>query len=223
MTNRITLNPQDGIDKFIINRTDIEGEISLTISAADTDVKINVGRCAHQAEQLHDALQAAADAAKALVDDWEDKPDDFDAYVSVDRGNYYVQLENKAVGTFPTKEIAIIELAQAMVDAGHFANAWYQYDAYTVPLDDEVRAYQDEGGDQMRPLGGQYNAGDDVKVNHRYQTDPMTWEHEWIGAEVIKDYGDAGVVYVIYGDDEQHVIDDRENIRPYPKDDDGAD
>lgn len=217
MTNRFTLSPPDGIDRIIVNREEIEGEISLTIDTEDVAIKINLGRTNEQAHQLLALLDNATKAAQEMVDDWEDKPDDYDGYVSMNDGSYYVQLGLKDHGTYPTKKIAIIELAQAMIDTGHFPNSWYQYDAYTVPLDDEVRACHDEAGDQMRPLGGIYERNDEIEVNHTYQTGPNTWDSEWTEAYVIKDYGDAGVLYDFYGLNEGPYVADHESVRRAPE------
>jgi hypothetical protein len=187
----------NGNPSFKITRKDDEtGDIILMIDVEDEDgdVEINCGSFSSDADALLGALQDATEEAKSLVEDWEARPDEEDGYVSEDRGGYLVSLSGKSPDDMPrngyrSRDIATYELARQMAGAGYFPNAWYfnergNYD----DIGAEVRAFHDEGGDQIKPLEGvQYEEDDTVIFTSDPYQDPVQWT-------VVTDYGTLGLI-----------------------------
>jgi hypothetical protein len=117
-------------------------------------------------------------------DEWEDIPDEFDAYITVDRGRYHVSLEGTRVGDYPSQDVAEIELASAMVTGGVFPNAWFINDhGNWLDINAHIRRWHNDAGDAMAAIEGvQYQPGD------RVRTTDMDWPHIVVG-----DWGPAGV------------------------------
>ena len=107
--------------------------------------------------------------------------------------------------TTPSREVAEIELARAMVAAGVFPNAWLVNDhGNHLDINDDIRRWHDPGGDQMAPIPGvQYQPGD------RVWTTDMDWPQIVVG-----DWGPAGVEIHTEGDPSirAHVT-DRDELR----------
>lgn len=88
-------------------------------------------------EELHDQRPPAQDS---------------DAIVYEDRHGYGVSIEGIHVGTFATRDEAVRAVAEWMVDAGCFPDAFETNDrGWWTRIDAEVRGLHDEGGDKMRP------------------------------------------------------------------------
>ena len=109
-----------------------------------------------------------------------------------------MSLEGSRVGDYPSRDVAEIELARAMVTAGVFPNAWYVDErGYHVDINAEIRRWHNTGGDGMAPLDGvQYQPGDRVWF---VETD---WPY--VGVEIHTD-GDPSI--------RAHVT-DRAELRP---------
>lgn len=201
-----------GLEMITVERTTDEfGILWLKINTEDgTKVRIQCGRFNEDAYNLKRELEeAAAYVQLEIIEGWEDRPDDSDAYVFCDRGYYYARLERDYVGPFPTREIATYELAALMSKQGYYPNAWYEgerggYD----DIGDEVRAFHDEGGDGLKSLiGVQYEPGDEVIV----RPDAMFPDVY----TVAKDYGHLGITLRTYDDTIKHA-DDRSQIERAP-------
>jgi hypothetical protein len=168
------------------------GDVELMIRADHTTIRITVGRFHDNASLLCESLRhLAEDVAENILDGWEDTPDEDDGYITVDRGRYHVSLEGEPVGDYPSRDVAEIELARAMVAGGVFPNAWFITDHgnYT-DINDSIRRWHDAGGDGMAPLDGvQYQPGD------RIWYDGMDWPYVVVG-----DWGPAGVEIHTDGD-----------------------
>lgn len=205
-------DPEPG---FSVNRSEA-GDVVLQIRTTDVTIDLDVGGNSGNAESLRDALAAVAASLTGILAEWEDVPAEWDGYVSPDRGGWYVQLSGKRVGSdqygFPTLDIAIYRLAEAMAEAGEFGNAWAEgeHGPTTRSINDEVRAFHDEGGDQMKPLEGvRYAEGDLVEADTGW---PM---------RVDRDYGPMGVM--IYADGDSSVREyvkheDRARLQKIPED-----
>jgi hypothetical protein len=153
-----------------------------------------------------DSLRHLAQDAEEIRDGWEGVPGGYDAYISVDRGRYQVSLEGSPVGDYPSREVAELELARAVVAGGVFPPAWYVADHGSyIAIDADIRRWHDEGGDGMVPLPGvQYLPGDRV----RDAGDGFTYV-------VIGDWGPAGVEIHMHGDPRirTHIV-DRDQLAP---------
>lgn len=79
-------------------------------------------------------------------------PTEFDAIVQEDRGRYFVSIEGSEVGAFDDRDDAYMALARAMVDSGHFPDAFHANDRGNYHrIDDDIRELHDDGGTAMRP------------------------------------------------------------------------
>jgi hypothetical protein len=172
-------------------RTEDEGgDVTLVLKTDEGRIRVRVGRTSEDADRLAEALGKAHVSAAKVAEDWDDRPDEYDAYVSVDRGRWYVRLEGvEAPGQprrgYPSRGIAVYELARAMADMGAFPVAWVEgTDWAPEGIDAEVRAFHDEGGDKLLPLPGVlYEPGDEVL----YQDSVF---------EVVRDYGTGIGVWI---------------------------
>jgi hypothetical protein len=192
--------------EFGIQR-DEDGDVTLTIQAEGTTIRLGVGRIYDSASLLAQSLHhLAEDLDEDILDGWKDVPDDGDAYITAERGRYWVSLEGTRVGDYPSQDVAELELARAMVAGGVFPNAWFVNDrGNTEDINDHVRRWHDEGGDAMAPIDGvQYQPGDRV----RYAG--MDWPHIVVG-----DWGPSGVEIHTAGDPSirAHVT-DRDELQP---------
>jgi hypothetical protein len=190
-----------GTLKVTAYRTEDEaGEVTLVITTDEGKIRIHCGTEEEDADRVYDALNKGAAQARAVSREWEYRPHEYDAYVSIDhsmrlRGTRYrIMLEGVTPpGTpadgYPDKAVAIYELAAAMAMAGSFPAAWLEgADWAPQSIDDEVRKFHDAGGDKLLPLAGvQYEPGTEVR------SDDGTWE-------VIRDYGVLGVWMGVPGD-----------------------
>lgn len=179
----------------------------------DATVRIVCDHLWSTAEELSSSLSGAASEMADILAGWEDTPDEEDGWVTVDRGRYYASLgnlsgrRNERPKSFPTREIAIIELAEAMTRDGYFPNAWFQDErGYTEAIDAEIRAFHDAGGDKMKPLRG-VRYPPDTEIQFR------DGEGGWWSGYVVRDYGKTGIVYALDGYDEDRFTDDRSEIR----------
>ncbi|MFK3983079.1 hypothetical protein ACI2K4_22215 [Micromonospora sp. NPDC050397] len=201
------LTLHDTAPRFHVERNDT-GDVELMVCADGTAVRINIGRDHDDASSLAERLRDLSEnTATDILADWWDIPDESDAYISFDRDRYHVTLEGSIVGTFPSRDVAEIELARAMVTHQVFPRAWYINDRGNYSdIDADVRRWHDEGGDQMVPLPGvEYQPGDLV-----WHGDP-DWPYK-----VVDDWGEAGVEIHTVGDPtvRAHVT-DRTQLRPY--------
>lgn len=115
----------------------------------------------------HDTM---ADALEQVDKLHRDRPPcEWDGIVSEDRGRYYVSCEgSRDKREYLSLELATRGLAQAMVDAGCFSDAFYvgERGGYWR-IDDEVRAFHDTGGDQMLP---------EPRIGLTFASDGCAWE-----------------------------------------------
>jgi hypothetical protein len=160
--------PEFGVDRHPA------GDVELEICANAHAVRITIGDLYEDVSLLAESLRhLAEDVERDILDGWEDTPDESDAYISVDHGRYHVSLEEVRVGDYPTRDVAEIELARAMVAAGTFPNAWFINERLIhLDINDDIRRWHNEGGDQMIPLPEvQYQPGD--RLRHA----EMDWPH----------------------------------------------
>ena len=201
-----TLDLHDEEPEFGVERHE-DGDVELTIRADGTRIRITIGRRYGNASLLGESLRhLAEDVAENILNRWEDTPDEVDAYIGFDRGRYHVSLEGVRVGDYPSRQVAEIELARAMVAAGVFPNAWLINDhGNHLDINDDIRRWHDEGGDQMAPIPGvQYQPGD------RVWTTDMDWPQIVVG-----DWGPAGVEIHTEGDPSVRAhVTDRDELRP---------
>lgn len=200
------LDLQDSEPEFSVVRDDAYGWIRLRINADGNKIRLNVGKFHDDAEGLRDQLKQAVGQLDDLLKDWHDVPDDYDCYVTLDRGGYYVQVENKeAEGhPFPTREIAFYEAARLMAEMGSFPNAWLsgEHGPASEDCGEKIRNFHDEGGDKVDPLPGvQYADGQEVL----FDGDTV---------EIIRDYGDLGIRFSYYGRGDTEFSTDREKFAP---------
>ena len=192
--------------EFAVARDDA-GDVALTIRADNTTITVSIGRVYDSASLLAQSLHhLAEDLDNDILDEWEDTPDEFDAYITADRGRYHVSLEGTRVGDYPSQDVAEIELARAMVTGGVFPNAWYINDhGNSLDINAHIRRWHSDAGDAMAAIDGmQYQPGD------RVWTSDMDWPHIVVG-----DWGPAGVEIHTEGDPTIHChTTDRDELRP---------
>lgn len=209
MSTKITLTALEELD-VDVDRDMETGQITVTLTTDTDTIVIDAGSAYDDAYQLQRTLTQATSQARSLVDEWEELPGEYDAYVGDDRHGYTVSIEGLIVGTFPRYEMAVIELAEVMAESGTFPAAWHINDRGNMfPIDDEVRRYHNEGGDKMLPIpGAQYERG----------TGLADASGAFIGY-VVKDYGHAGIMTSWGG--EPHVVDgdDRDGLTVVEDDD----
>jgi hypothetical protein len=64
-----------------------DGDVELHVRADGVDVRIHVGTAYDDVSLLAESLRhLAEDVTEDILDGWHDVPDEFDAYISVDRG-----------------------------------------------------------------------------------------------------------------------------------------
>jgi hypothetical protein len=200
------LDLDDAQPEFAVERHPA-GEVRLQVRAGGVDVRITIGSLYDDVSLLAASLHHLADDIDDdILDSWHDTPDEFDGHIAFDRGRYHVSLDGSRVGDYPSRDVAEIELARAMVDGGVFPNAWFITDhGNYIAIDADIRRWHDEGGDQMAPLPGvQYRPGQRV----RYAD--VDWPYRVVG-----DWGPAGVEIHTDGDPSiwTHVT-DRADLRP---------
>jgi hypothetical protein len=200
----ITLFEQE--PEFAVERLG-SGDVQVTVHAGDTIIRINVGRIHEDVSVLAASLHhLAEDIDQDILEGWEDTPDEYDGYIGVDRGRYHVRLDGRRVGDYPSREVAEIELARAMVTDGVFPNLWFVNErGYHEPIHEAIRRWHTDTGDAMVSLGGvEYQPGDRV----RYAG--MDWPYVVLG-----DWGPAGVEIHTDGDPSirAHVT-DRADLHP---------
>lgn len=212
-----------GIKEFDLrvepDRSGYGQNITLTITSEGGDVVVfDCGRFNDDLHSLTTDLEALVEDAKKECRDWEDLPDEYDAYIGAHWGRFFLTIEQVHVGDqkgYPTREIAAYELARHMTESGVFPGAWFQNERGTCDaVDDEVRAFHDEGGTGLKPLPGvRFEDGAEVLIAGMGR------------AYVVKDYGDLGLTYVLSGDDEVRFIEDNvaDAVLPYPDEDEDGD
>jgi hypothetical protein len=172
-------------------RTDDEyGNVVLAITAGADRIEIILGRTVADADNLAGALAGARDQASQVADDWYERPDEDDLYVTLDRGKYWLSWGAETRHAYPDRLVAIYEAARWMADRGEFPNAWItgEHGPAAASIDQEVRTWHDEGGSQLLPLTSvEYEPGDLV----RYDGDLM---------EVVGDWGTLGIWLAVAGD-----------------------
>jgi hypothetical protein len=150
--------------EFSVDRNP-DGDVVLDVRAEGVRIRVHVGGSYDDVSLLAESLRhLAEDVVENILDGWQDVPDEFDAYITVDRGRYHVSLEGSRVGDYPSRDVAQIELARAMVTGGVFPNAWYVDErGYHVDVNTDIRRWHNTGGDAMAPLDAvQYQPGDRV-------------------------------------------------------------
>jgi hypothetical protein len=204
----------NGLEKIEVERAnDEDGQIEITLTTEEGKVTITAGRTEDDALQLADTLGAGFNEAKELVEGWEERPDDHDGFIFTERHGWGAQLEGVRVKVpgaetrgLPCREAALYALAQAMAEKGSFPAAWYQERGIDVSVDSEIRAYHDDGGDQMRrPAAGQYHPDDEIQVDY-------DGDGDWSYAVVVFDTGHC---VVFLAGEELHHKEDRTQVRPY--------
>lgn len=184
-----------------------DGDVELRLRAGGVEVCVDVGDRHEDVSLLAESLRnLVKDVTDDILDGWPEDPDEFDGYISFDRGRWHVLLDGTRFGDYPSREVAEIELARAMVTSDVFPNAWLITDhGNHVAIDDDVRRWHDQAGTQMAPIPGvQYRPGDRVWYAE------VGWPHRVVG-----DWGPAGVEIHAEGDHTMwtHVT-DRDVLRP---------
>lgn len=185
-----TIQIRDTEPEFSVER-DEQGDVILTLYADGQTITLNTGGSQDDAGNLSRQLSRAGDQVDDILEDWQDMPDPYrDGFISIDgrRGAWFVSLEGNARGDqkhgYPSEQIAAYELARAMADDGAFPNAWAEgeHGPTTRDINDQIRAFHDEGGDKLRTLPGAiYQPGDVVIAS----------DEEWRTWVVAGDYGDV--------------------------------
>jgi hypothetical protein len=213
-----------GLASLTVTRSDeAPGEVTLVLMGEEGDrISISVGHHDEDAANLRLELAGALAKLDRWLADWYVHPDEYDAYVGDLGPDYSVRLEGVILDrTFPSKEIATYELARMMAERGCFPAAWFEgYQGGHEPLDDEVRAFHDEGGDKLLELWGrQYEDGAEVLIR---DPDTLTTDADEWTANVVRDYGVMGVVYRYPENQHDYVLEhtDRDRMRPVPDDED---
>lgn len=167
----------------VLRASDGDADVKLRIKAEDATIEVNVGHWQDNVQELRDTLAAVMKTLDDdILDGWQDTPEQNDGYVTFDDGAYHVSLDGKPVGHgFPSRDIAVYELARASVKAGYFPNMWEQHERGTTePINDMEQFFADDGG--LAPLDGvKFMSGDRVTT-----PGDLTWT-------VDQDYGHLGV------------------------------
>ena len=185
------LSLRDTEPAFGVHR-DPDGDVQFTVHADGVNIQVTIGACHEDVSLLADNLRHLVDDVQdKILDGWEDSPDEGDAYISASRGRYHVTLDGSRVGDYPSQDVAEIELARAMVTGGVFPNTWFITDhGNHVDINDSIRRWHSDGGDQMAPIPGrQYQPGDRVRYTG------IDWP-----CIVVEDWGPAGVELHTAGD-----------------------
>lgn len=189
--------PAEDYQTFTEPLLDVQDSLREALGEADAAL----GGDSNDAE--HDALASVRETIAAILgvdtpapspdyDEDVPRPDD-DGFVSLDRDGYHVSLAASHRGVYPTREIAVYELARNMASMGHFPPAWIEgeHGPAAESIDDEVRAFHDENGDQVKPLPGvRFEPGDLVTVDN----------DDWKSWVVTADYGHLGLILHTEGD-----------------------
>lgn len=124
-------------------------------------------------------------APKPAPEPDEDSPEDDDGWVILDNGRYYIRWDDQEQAqTYPTREIAIYELAALAAKVGVFRRAWLtgEHGPAVMEITDDVQKYYPhEHGSTLQELPARYAPGTPVT----YQGD------DWV---IRRDYGPLGVV-----------------------------
>jgi hypothetical protein len=182
-----------------VERADDEyGSIILKIESQTETITMDAGQLQGDAEILRDALRDALNDVEEILTDWEDRPDEEDGYVTEDRGGYLVQLSGSAPDSmprdgYPSRDIAVYELARLMTEHGYFPNAWFVNErGNTDQIGSEIGGMLNESADGVKPLKGvQYEEGEIVCED----TGALCWP-----MVVDRDYGRLGLMLYTSGD-----------------------
>ena len=203
---QITLDALETLD-IKAQRTEADedgnGDVLLVIRTDEGTVRVRVGQTTDDADRLEVTLRKAAGQASEVADTWEDRPDRYDGYVTLDRGRWFVTFSQQSPAGqsrsgYPSSEIAIYELARMITERGEFINVWSEgeHGPSSRPIGDQVYAHIDEN-DQLRPLPGvRYEDGDLVTLT----TD------DWPTWVVDHDYGELGVMVHTEGDPDVYAL-----------------
>jgi hypothetical protein len=188
----------------VTREDDEDGSIILKIESQTETITMDAGRFQGDAEILRDALRDALSDVEEILKDWEDRPDEEnDGYVGEGRhGGYLVRLagdtpEGMPRDDYPSRDIAVYELARLMAEGGYYPNCWYVNDHGNYEeIGSEVGAYvtnnEESGGWDLKPLEGvQYEEGEIVCED----TGALCWP-----MVVDRDYGRLGLMLHAHGD-----------------------
>lgn len=208
----IELNALETLNIRAWRTEDEAGEVTLVIRTDDGTVRVRCGRTADDADRLTEALALATGQSAKAADDWDERPDENDLYVTLDRYRYWVSWDGRDQpgqprNGYPDRQVAVYEAARWMAGSGEFPAAWIsgEHGPAAASIDSEIRAFHDEGGSQLLPLDGvEYEPGDRV----RYNGDE--------GLEVVRDYGSLGLWLAVAGDHSagEAFVTDRSRIQP---------
>src|SRR5262249_26178528 len=150
-----TCSPIPPAPEFAVDR-DEAGDVTLTIRAEGTRIRVSVGRVYNSASLLAQSLHhLAEDLDEQILDGWDDTPDEGDAYITAGGGRSPVSLDGTRVGASPSRDVAELELARAVATGAVFPNAWFVNDhGNTLDINDNVRRWHNDAGDAMAPIEG---------------------------------------------------------------------
>lgn len=131
-----TIHISAPVQRIVVEREDDEdGTITLTIIDDDGRVvTLSVGRLHDDAASLAEALENAAAEARIFVDNWEDRPEEFDGYVTQDGGDYRVSFNGKYLQAYDQRYEAVLALELASHREGYYPTFWYEAGGYTDAL-----------------------------------------------------------------------------------------
>jgi len=123
------------------------------------------------------------------------EPSEDDAWVVLDEGVYRIRVFGADTGPFPTRHIAIYELAAAMVKHGEFPSAWVfgEHGPAVEEISDQVDKFFDESGELRLLTGVRFDDGAQVLLTDDAHAD-------WRSYTVIRDYGQLGLYVHTTGD-----------------------
>jgi hypothetical protein len=213
MTTRIELDGRESLDMSVTRDEAETGEITLTLTTENGTVEITMGRTQDDAADLANQLYLAMEQAAGVRDNWHDIPDEGDGYITLDRGNYYVRLntvppEDQPEHGYPDEHVAMYELAKLMTERGDFPPAWAEgeHGPSVREINDEVRAFHDQSGSQLRPLPG-------VRYSHGAHVIADDWP-----SAVRADYGDMGVLLYPSGVPGEDTLFPHDQLTAIPED-----
>jgi hypothetical protein len=208
---QIELDALETLDIQAWRTEDEDGDVTLVIKTDEGTVRVRVGRTADDADRLTEALGKARDQAAKVGDDWNDRPDRYDGYVTLSRGRWFTTFSQQSPGDqprngYPTSEIAIYELARMITEHGEFVSVWAEgeHGPSSRPIGADVYAHIDEH-DQLRPLPGvRFEDGDLVAL------EGDGWP-TWV---VDRDYGELGVMVHTEGDPDVYALAQHDALTP---------
>lgn len=205
--------PAEDYQTFTEPLLDVQDSLREALGEADAAL----GGDSNDAE--HDALASVRETIAAILgvdydapspdyDEDAPRPDD-DGFVSLDRNGYHVSLAASHRGVYPTREIAVYELARAMAGDEEFTSAWVtgEHGPALESIDNEICAYYQFTGSEgtLRPLPGvRFEPGDLVTVDN----------DDWKSWVVAADYGHLGLILHTKGDSSVTIRTRTELVHP---------